>query len=71
MSEWEFLHDMDKQGYSKDEIMDAMASGAAPWEWDYIERQEREAKLEKLESLRNKGEISREEFKKRKAEIFG
>ena len=55
---------------SEAEIQDAMASGAAPWEWAYIEKQERKAEWEKLKSLRDAGTISREEFKKQKAEMF-
>lgn len=41
MSEWDFLYDMNAQGYSMDEILDAMASGASPEEWNEIERQEK------------------------------
>lgn len=70
MSEWDFLYDMNQQGYSTDEILDAMASGASPEEWNLIERQEKKAKWEKLKSLRDSGAISREEFKKRKNELF-
>ena len=40
MGDWEFLYDMGEQGYSPEEIMDAAASGAAPWEWNHIEDQE-------------------------------
>lgn len=35
MSEWDFLW-----GLEGNELMDAMASGATAWEWDYIEQQE-------------------------------
>lgn len=70
MSEWDFLHEMNELGYSPDEIADAAGSGAAPWEWAYIERQERKSEWEKLKSLRDTGQISREEFKIRKAQIF-
>jgi hypothetical protein len=74
MSDWDFLYEMNERGYSGDEIMDAAGSGAAPWQWDYIEKeerkQERKAEWEKLKSLRDTGTISREEFKKRKAEMF-
>ena len=35
MSDWDFLW-----GLEGEELMDAMASGATAWEWDYIERQE-------------------------------
>ena len=70
MSDWDFLHEMRDRGYSQEEIMDAMASGAAPWEWEGIAKQEINAEWEKLKSLRDTGKISREEFKKRKAELF-
>lgn len=70
MSDWDFLHEMRDRGYSQEEINDAMASGAAPWEWEWIAKQEIKAEWEELKSLRDKGEISREEFKKRKAELF-
>lgn len=36
MSDWDFLHEMHDRGYSPEEIADAAASGAAPWEWDSI-----------------------------------
>lgn len=39
MSDWDFLHEMHDRGYSADEIADAAGSGAAPWEWEYIDRQ--------------------------------
>ncbi len=35
MSKWDFLW-----GLEGDELMDAMASGATAWEWNYIEQQE-------------------------------
>ena len=70
MGDWDFLHEMKEQGYNEEAIQDAMSSGAAPWEWDQIEKQERKAEWEELKSLRDTGAISREEFKKRKAEIF-
>lgn len=38
MSDWEFLHEMTERGYSAEEIADAAASGAAPWEWESIDR---------------------------------
>lgn len=38
MSDWDFLHEMHQQGYSPEEIADAAGSGAAPWEWEYLER---------------------------------
>lgn len=39
MSDWDFLHEMHDRGYSAQEIADAAGSGAAPWEWDYIDRE--------------------------------
>jgi hypothetical protein len=71
MSDWDFLHDMHNRGYSPEEIADAAGSGAAPWQWDQIAKQETNAEWEKLKSLRNSGRISRAEFLKRKAEILG
>ncbi|EDN70718.1 conserved hypothetical protein [Beggiatoa sp. PS] len=66
MGDWEFLYEMSERGYSGEDIVDAACSGAAPWEWDYIEEQERkaewEAEWEKLKSLQNTGTISRKEF---------
>jgi len=43
MSDWEFLYEMNERGYSPEEIADAAGSGAAPWEWEYIEKQEMKA----------------------------
>lgn len=40
MSDWDFLYEMKDLGYSEDEIQEAMSSGAAPWEWDWIEKQD-------------------------------
>ena len=70
MGDWDFLHEMIDRGYSQDAIDDAMSSGAAPWEWEFIEKQERKAEWEQLKSLRDSGAISREEFKQRKTEMF-
>ena len=39
MSDWDFLHEMNERGYSAQEIADAACSGAAPWEWEYIDRE--------------------------------
>lgn len=33
MSEWDFLHEMNNDGYSPDQIADAAACGYNPWEW--------------------------------------
>lgn len=70
MSDWDFLHEMQDEGYSPEEIAEAAASGASPREWAYIEKQELKAEWEQLKVLRDTGQISSEEFKKRKAEIF-
>lgn len=71
MGDWDFLHEMNERGYSPEEIADAAGSGAAPWEWEHLSNQEMKAEWEQLKALRNKGHISREEFIKRKAQIFG
>ena len=39
MSDWDFLYEMNERGYSATEIADAASSGAAPWEWEYINKQ--------------------------------
>jgi len=39
MSDWGFLHEMNERGYSAQEIADAAASGAAPWEWEQIDKE--------------------------------
>jgi hypothetical protein len=70
MSDWEFLHDMNNEGCSTGQLLEAMATGGSPHNWVYIEKQEKKAKWKKLKSLRDSGEISKEEFKKRKNEIF-
>ena len=46
MSDWEFLHEMRELGYSAQEIADAAGSGAAPWEWEYIDREWVDSQLE-------------------------
>ncbi len=70
MSDWDFLYEMNQQGYSPEAIYDAACSGAAPWEWEYLARQEIKANWEQLKSLRDSGQISRKEFKRRKIQIF-
>ncbi|MBC7705460.1 MAG: hypothetical protein H7274_16125 [Rhodoferax sp.] len=45
MSDWDFLHEMHDRGYSAEDIADAAASGVAPWEWKYIDREWAEAQL--------------------------
>lgn len=70
MSDWDFLYEMNARGYSPEEIADAAGSGAAPWEWEHIAKQEIKTEWEQLKNLRDTGQISREEFKIRKAQIF-
>ncbi|MBD5485977.1 MAG: hypothetical protein HDR18_10775 [Lachnospiraceae bacterium] len=68
MSEWDFLW-----GLEGDELMDAMASGGTEADWEYIEEQEkkrRKNQWEELKSLRDTKAITKEEFKRRKVEIF-
>ena len=68
MSDWDFLW-----GLSGKELEDAMTSGGTAADWADIEEQERreqKEKWEKLKALRDSGEISKEEFKKRKTDLF-
>jgi len=46
MSDWDFLYEMNERGYSPQEIADAAGSGAAPWEWEYINREWIDSQLE-------------------------
>ncbi|KWT87430.1 MULTISPECIES: hypothetical protein [unclassified Variovorax] len=46
MSDWDFLYEMNDRGYSPQEIADAAGSGAAPWEWERIDREWVEEQLE-------------------------
>ncbi|MGY1487973.1 hypothetical protein ACW4YW_01050 [Methylobacillus pratensis] len=46
MSDWDFLYEMNERGFSAQEIADAASSGAAPWEWEYIEREWIDSQLE-------------------------
>lgn len=46
MGDWEFLYEMRERGYSAEEIADAAGLGAAPWEWQYIDRDWLDAELE-------------------------
>lgn len=38
MGDWDFLYEMREKGFSVEEIADAAGSGAAPWEWERIDR---------------------------------
>lgn len=40
MSDWDFLHDMQNEGYSPEQIADAAACGYNPWEWQPIHENE-------------------------------
>lgn len=46
MSDWDFLYEMNERGYSAQEIADAAGTGAAPWEWEYIDREWVDSQLE-------------------------
>jgi len=70
MSDWEFLHEMHDLGYSAEEIAYAAGCGYPPWDMPYILEQELSAELKELESSRSAGEISHDEFLKKKAEIL-
>lgn len=68
MSEWDFLWDLSGQ-----ELEDAISSGGTATDWRYVEEKEREKRREDwevLKALRDNGEISTEEFKKRKIKLF-
>ena len=61
-------------GFSVGALSDAMSSGGTKGDWDYIEEQERRfsvrKKWQELKRLRDNREISIQEFKKRKQDIF-
>jgi hypothetical protein len=46
MGDWEFLYEMNERGYSPEEIADAAGSGAAPWEWEYLDKEWLNSQLE-------------------------
>lgn len=46
MGDWDFLYEMNERGYSSEEIADAAASGAAPWEWEVISKEWIDSQLE-------------------------
>lgn len=46
MSDWDFLHEMNERGFSPEEMLDAAATGAAPWEWEYLSREWIDSELE-------------------------
>lgn len=68
MSEWDFLW-----GLSGQELEDAMSSGGTASDWHYVEERDRKKRREEwdnLKALRDNGEISPAEFKKRKTELY-
>lgn len=68
MSEWDFLW-----GLNGNELEEAMSSGGTAADWANIEEQEirkRKEQWDKLKTLRDNEEISKEEFKKRKTTLF-
>jgi hypothetical protein len=46
MGDWDFLYEMNERGYSPEEIADAAASGAAPYEWQSISSDWLDSQLE-------------------------
>ena len=46
MGDWDFLYEMNERGCSPEEIADAAGSGAAPWEWEYIDKEWLDSQLE-------------------------
>ena len=68
MSEWDFLW-----GLKGQELEDAMSSGGTAGDWDFVEEQQRKKRRvewDKLKASRDSGEISPDEFKKRKSILF-
>ena len=68
MSEWDFLWELSGQ-----DLVDAMSSGGTKEDWAFVEEQQRKAvnkEWEKLKSLRDNREITREEFILRKSYLF-
>lgn len=46
MGDWDFLYEMNERGFSPEDIADAAATGAAPWDWKYISREWVESQLD-------------------------
>ena len=68
MGEWEFLISLKGK-----ELEDSMATGATADEWSEILIQERQSinnDWENLKTLRDSGEITKDEFKLRKSLLF-
>lgn len=46
MGDWDFLYEMNARGHTPEEIADAAASGVAPWQWTYVDREWLDSELE-------------------------
>lgn len=51
MSDWDFLHDMNNDGYSPEQIADAAACGYNPWEWEPLHEKESPAVRSQVDSM--------------------
>lgn len=51
MSDLDFLHDMNNDGYSPEQIADAAACGYNPWEWEPLHEQESPAVHSQADSM--------------------
>ncbi len=58
MSDWDFLHEMRDRCYSAEEIADAAGSGAAPWEWEQIVKEEQKTEQLELPNSRGTGNVT-------------
>lgn len=60
MGDWDFLHEMNDEGYSENDIEEAMSSGASPKQWDMIQhKNNKRTKSVKIKSKSEKGSSSR------------
>ncbi len=55
MSDWDFLYEMDRRGYSADEIADAAGCGVAPWEWAQLEKEGARSEMTDPDGRRDTG----------------
>ncbi|MEQ8155804.1 MAG: hypothetical protein ABRQ25_13105 [Clostridiaceae bacterium] len=67
MSEWDFLWE---ESLSDEELMDAISCGMTKYDIQEFEGRQRKEKWEELKALRDSGQISKEEFKRRKIDLF-
>lgn len=65
MSEWDFLWDLEGQ-----ELEDARSCGMTYSDMEYVEKQELKREWTKLKELRDSNQITKEEFKQRKQDLF-